>query len=338
MRSLSVLSASLVLAVAATAQSSLMTATDYGVTAKAGTRSDSRSAPKGTKVTRFLFVRASAGFSAYASSSARPSRSLSAGDGLFVTESARASSRDAKGSAVAGTTTSKGSPAGNAHAMVWSAPVASGKKGKVTVSWGARGSSSGAAVSAKVSVNGKVLATFTLRDKPVRKVFDVVAGPKGISITVETSGKAEVKGRGSAFYLASVGAWFRTGDTSGKCTFTKAGQPCNGGGDLSGSAKAGSRVHWITAKVTKARARSLGVLLVGRKLTRAIKLPFGGCELGVVGIPLPLFSSSTGEAHRSFPVPAGRDLAFSMQAGFVGRDSKGFQIGTSNRLDVKCTK
>jgi hypothetical protein len=334
-----------ILAVGLSAQktSPLKTATDYGTTASAGKANDSNSVKKGTAGKPGLASRSmaregsgrTATASASASSSAQAIASKTAA-GVVASEMGSAQTTEAKGSASAGTTTTKGGKAGAAHAITWTGTVKPNTKGTLTIAFtNRRTTAAGATMNFAVKVDGKDVAKFSGKGKTSRKSTPFTTGSKGLTITITSSGSAAVKAKGSAGYSGSVSVTFSAGGGGGggsNCAAMRPyGRGCGAG--LTGKVTPGKTDNTLSLTTRNIPKDAPTVLILGKANAKGIKVPGSRCMIYADPTTVVAWKNPS---SAKFTFKAGRAVALGIQAAFLAKVRNSTTLGTTNAVSLSC--
>jgi hypothetical protein len=333
-----------VVAVGLSAQktSPLKTATDYGTTATAGKTNNSNSVKKGTAGTAkgvSSISRASEGKNkptarATATSSAN-AIATKAGSGVIVTETGSAQTTEEKGSASAGTTTTKGGKSGAAHAITWTGAVKPNTKGTLNIVFTNRRVTDGAAMVFAVEVDGKGVDKFSGKDKSSKKSLPFTTGSKGLTVTISSSGSAAVKAKGAAGYSGSVSVTFATGGGGGggsNCAPMRPyGKGC--GAWLAGKVTPGKTDNTLSLTTKNIPKGAPTVLIVGKVNTKGIKIPGSKCMIYADPTIVMVWKDPS---TAKFTFKAGRAEALGIQAAYIVKGKNANTVGTTNAVALNC--
>jgi hypothetical protein len=316
---------------------SLVTASRYGVLARAADRQDSDAVAARTPIERPLHLHARLGddrLAPGATTLVRREALRDLGVGVTVAEEGHAHAPQA--GVVVGTSGDGDRPSFGSHALRLGLRVAAGTKGKVVVLWHGN-ASDGAFAGALVDVDGDGTADFAGRadGQPHRQAFDVTAGRDGLVIAITTIGQAAARAGERAAYAARLGVFFHPAGSGGvDCEVTPFGRPC--GGALAGRAGADDRGIHIGLHVTGAAPNVNGVVLLGTPLDQPRSLPGSDCLLLVDGIRAVHFTTDrAGAAQLALHLPGAR-LHAALQALTVERTRDGVRVASTNGLTVVC--
>ncbi|HHI79384.1 MAG TPA: hypothetical protein ENK02_05350 [Planctomycetes bacterium] len=331
------ISAMLATTLSAQIQVSGETATVVGAMAHSSTSKQLKTVKAGTKFSRHFrnvaYVRGAVASNTAGTGQVRHSRHGNYSY-AYLSISGRAMSFSSKGNVGAHTTKDpvKGVP--GAFGMKYSFSAKTPTKGRLKIVLGGM-ASKGASAALSITF-GKTTLKWNAGSKPVTKEMDVTLDSKGMTFLVGAQGGAMLKGRGRIAYGARASIIFAPKVSSGGgCTIKKGPASC--GPDLSGKVTSGNRGHLVNLSLTKAPARSFGVMLFstdGKMRTLKNK-----CLLFTRVVGFRLFrTTSKGTATHLLPLPKGRNLQFAVQDAILMVSRKGIDLKTSNGVMITCKK
>ena len=320
-----------------TSNATLKAATNYGSLSKGASKSDFNAVAKDKTSSRGLGARSFVGtrrsMEARALSAASIARGRSGAYGLRVSESG-----SARAGASAGTSASApnaSSPSLGKHTVSLTLAAGSGKDVKLALSWFGR-ATTGASSTVSVDINGDNMPDFTGKADGMRKTANLMvkAGANGVTISITTEGKAAGANMRGASY--SSGLFIQSdfgGNTGGNCTITAFGPEC--GGKMTGTASTRSGVS-ISLRIAGAAKNSIGVLVIGKKLTSPVTLPGSTCTLAVDPKATRAFRTDSMGNARSGLFSRSGNFEVDAQSITLEISSGGAKLASTNSLNIKC--